>query len=137
MANLHDNSKTNMATIVNKAFEASIKRPFQKLVLCVLQRGLLTLENNKSHPPNCLGPSSIFSWLETPVKHSHSVLKYYFTHFGTLVSLKMAHSPLLYYPSFSTRTRNFILVNNSFSLVFSKTLRAFFGVQERTKRKKS
>ena len=40
--------------------------------------GFQTLENNKSPRPNGLGLSSVFSCLETPVKHSHSFLKYHF-----------------------------------------------------------
>ena len=40
-----------------------------------------TLEHNWSPRPNGLGLSSVFSSLETPVKHSHSFLKYYVKHF--------------------------------------------------------
>ena len=39
-----------------------------------------TLENNKSPRPKGLGLSSLFSCVETPVKHSHSFLKYYLLH---------------------------------------------------------
>ena len=45
----------------------------------VFYRGFQTLENNKSPRPNGLGFSSVFSCLETSVKHSHSFLKYYLT----------------------------------------------------------
>ena len=46
----------------------------------VFYRGFQTLENNKSPRPNGLGVSSVFSCLETSVKHSHSFLKYHFSH---------------------------------------------------------
>ena len=43
----------------------------------VFYRGFQTLENNESPRPNGLGLSSVFSCLETSLKHSHSFLKYY------------------------------------------------------------
>ena len=49
-------------------------KPFQKLVLRVLPGFPNTRQTIKAYG---LGLSSVFSCLETPVKHSHSFLKYY------------------------------------------------------------
>ena len=48
----------------------------------VFYRRFQTPENNKSLRPNGLGLSSVFSCVETPVKHSHSFFKYYVINFS-------------------------------------------------------
>ena len=48
----------------------------------VFYRCFQTPENNKSLLPRGLGLSSVFSCVETPVKHLHSLFKYYVINFS-------------------------------------------------------